>query len=271
MALAVPRVTVRSGTVVWVVGQFLVLAAAATAYFGVRGLTEGSATLAYRHARELIDVERFLHLDWERTLQGLVVDSHAATAVLNWIYIYGHWPVISVTLVWLAVRHRDIYRRARNAILASGAVGLVIFVSVPVAPPRLVDLGMVDTVTMQSNAYRVLQPSAFTNQYAALPSLHVGWNLIIGLAIAAAATHWSMRALAVVMSVSMDAAVVLTANHYILDVIAGAALSGGAWFLVAWLASRRRGHGPPRPRVVPPLPEDRTPWREAGPSTDRAA
>jgi hypothetical protein len=250
-----------------------VLAGAATAYFGVRGVTEGSAALATRHAHLLIGVERFLHLDWERSLQGLVVDSPAATAVLNWIYIYGHWPVIAVTLVWLAVRHREIYRRARNAILASGAVGLVIFAAVPVAPPRLVDPGLVDTVTVQSDAYRVLQPGAFTNQYAALPSLHVGWNLIIGLAIAAAATHWSMRALAFAMTLSMDAAVVLTANHYVLDVVAGATLSAGAWLVVAWLGSRRWGLGPPRPRAVPPPAQDAVPMSRPGAAGrgDRAA
>lgn len=223
------------------VRQALVLAGAVLAYFGVRGVTEGKRELALRNADYLMRVERFLHLDWEESVQQFIVGSSTATAVLNWIYIYGHWPVIVATLLWLALRHPAVFLRARNAMLASGAVGLVVFVTVPVAPPRLAGLDVQDTITLYSNSYRILQPTGFTNQYAALPSLHAGWNLVMALAIAAAAGHRVLRLLAVVMTVSMDVAVVLTANHYVIDVIAGAALSAGAWFAVDRSWRRRDG------------------------------
>jgi hypothetical protein len=216
----------------------LVVIGAVLAYFGVRGLTDSDPAQALTNADRLMDVERILHIDWEQRLQQAVVGSHAATTVLNWIYIYGHWPVIAATLLWLAIRHPDVFIRARNAMLVSGGVGLVIFMTVPVAPPRLAEAGLQDTITLHSNSYRVLQPAAFTNQYAALPSLHVGWNLIMALALVAALRHGWARALAVAMTVSMDAAVVLTANHYIVDVLAGAALSAGAWYLVAHQRTR---------------------------------
>jgi hypothetical protein len=212
--------------------QVLVLVAAVLAYFGVRGLTEGKRELALRNADQLMRAERALHLDWEEPLQQLVIGSRTATAVANWIYIYGHWPMIAATLLWLALRHPAVFLRARNAMLASGAVGLVVFMTIPVAPPRLAGLGVQDTITLYSNSYRVLQPAGFTNQYAALPSLHAGWNLVMALAMVAAAGHAASRLLAVAMTASMDAAVVLTANHYVIDVVAGAALSAGAWFLV---------------------------------------
>jgi hypothetical protein len=115
--------------------------------------------------------------------------------------------------------------------LASGAVGLVFFITFPVAPPRLAELGLVDTVTDQSHAYRLLQPPTLTDQYAAMPSLHVGWNLLLALAIATTAKHTWQRAVATAMPVAMTAAVVLTANHYILDAAVGAALTGAAWLL----------------------------------------
>jgi hypothetical protein len=81
--------------------------------------------------------------------------------------------------------HRRVFRRLRDAMAVSGAMGVCVYVSYPVAPPRLARLGMTDTITEQSQAYRVLQPPAFINQYAAMPSLHVGWNLLLGLALIA--------------------------------------------------------------------------------------
>ncbi len=72
--------------------------------------------------------------------------------------------------------------------MISGAVGMVIFATCPVAPPRMVDAGLVDTVTEHSSAYRLLEPPALVNQYAAMPSLPAGWDLLVGIAIVSAAT-----------------------------------------------------------------------------------
>lgn len=229
----------------WLGTQTVIVLGAIGAYFGVRHLTEGRPEVAAANAERLMWIERVLGLDCELGLQGLVVGCRPITTILSWIYIYGHWPVIAATLIWLAVRHPATFLCVRNAMLLSGAVGLVVFAAVPVAPPRLVGVGFVDTVTEQAGAYRVLQPPAFTNQFAALPSLHVGWNLLIGLAIVAAARHALVRAVGWLMPVAMAAAVVLTANHYFVDVLAGALLTG-----LAWLAVRRRNDWRP-PAGVP--------------------
>jgi membrane-associated phospholipid phosphatase len=110
-----------------------------------------------------------------------------------------------------------------------------------VAPPRLFDLGLVDTVTESSEAYRSLQPPALVNQYAAMPSLHAGWDLLVGLAILGAAATVGFKAVGVLMPVLMMWAVVATANHFVLDVVAGLALAliGHA---VALHLERRRAH-----------------------------
>jgi hypothetical protein len=89
-------------------------------------------------------------------------------------------------------------------------------------------LGFEDTVTLRSHSYRVLQPSALTNPYAAMPSLHFGWNLLVGIAIARHARLALIRLLGVVMPALMLAAIVLTANHYILDGLAGGSLAVGS-------------------------------------------
>ncbi len=218
--------------------QVAIVLGAVTAYFLVRGATESSVGQAVRNAGHVVSFERLFGLDVERSLQSAVAGWPEATTVLNWIYIWGHWPVIAVTLIWLARRHPMVYYRTRNAMLISGAVGLVVFISFPVAPPRLADLGMIDTVTEGSHAYRVLQPAMFTNQYAAMPSLHVGWDLLIGLAIFVAARHTLVRAIGVAMPIAMATAVVLTANHYIIDAVVGATLTTACWLVCGPLSRR---------------------------------
>jgi len=174
-----------------------------------------------------------------RQLQDLVAPSGSLQTFANWIYVWGHWPVIIVTMLWLAWRHRVEFLRLRDAMMVSGALGLVVFMSYPVTPPRLAGLGLADTVTEQSEAYRVLQPPAFVNQYAAMPSLHSGWDLLVGMAIISAASTLALKVVGFAMPVLMAFAVVATANHYIVDVVAGVALALVGHVVALWLERRR--------------------------------
>jgi hypothetical protein len=226
-------------------------------YFGVRGLTEGRVEKAFANAHELLRIEEALGVAWELRIQTTIVGHDVLTALANWVYVYGHWPVIATCGVLLYVHRRDRYRLLRNAMIISGLIGFVFFAAVPVAPPRLVMPEIVDTVTEYSSGYRALQPPALTNQYAALPSLHFGWNLILGIVLFQATTRIAVRTFAVVMPVAMAFAVVATANHYVLDVALGAVvvlvgltaadllrartLGGGDW------PSRRNDREPGRP------------------------
>lgn len=208
----------------WVLGQAGLVVIAVFVYFRVRGLTESSADVARRHAHEVVAFEKSVGLDVEGKLQALFAPSETIQTFANWIYIWGHWPVIIITMVWLAWHHRREFLRLRDAMLISGAMGMAVFVGFPLAPPRLADLGLVDTVSEQSRAYRVLQPPAFVNQYAAMPSLHAGWDLLVGIAIVTAASSVALKIVGFAMPVLMAVAVVATANHYLVDVFAGVAL-----------------------------------------------
>jgi membrane-associated phospholipid phosphatase len=243
--------------VLWVLGQAGLVLLGVFLYFRIRGLNEGSREVALAHSADILALEEGLGLDIEDELHGPVASSEALTAIANWIYIWGHWPVIIVTMVWLAWRHTDVFLRLRDGMMVSGALGLVVYVSYPVAPPRLTDLGLVDTVTENSYAYRVLQPPAFVNQYAAMPSLHAGWDLLVGMAIFAAASGMALRVVGCVMPVLMAFAVVVTANHYVLDVIAGIAfaLVGHAVALLLERRRQRRRTGSP-PNGHPPRSND---------------
>lgn len=210
-------------------------------YFLIRGMMSTSVDRAYEHAYALVDLERALGIAWEADLQRWASGYPWLEAAMNSVYIYGHWPVIAGTLGWLLWKQGDQFRVFRNAMVISGLIGFVFFVLYPMAPPRfLTELGFVDTVLRDTSSYRVLQPPAFTNQYAAMPSLHVGWNLLMGIAIFQSTRHLLWRGFAVAMPLAMYLATVLTANHFVLDGVAGsmAALVG---LVLARQLARARG------------------------------
>jgi membrane-associated phospholipid phosphatase len=193
-------------------------------YFGVRGLTEARVERAFANADVVMRLERTLGIAWEAQLQSLIVGHRGLVALVNWIYIYGHWPVILTCAVLLYVRRRRHYLLLRDAMIVSAVIGFAFFAFLPVAPPRLADAALVDTVTRYSESYRTLQPPGLTNQYAAVPSLHVGWNLLVAIVLFQATRLRAVRAFAVVMPLAMAFATVATGNHFVIDVVAGIAV-----------------------------------------------
>lgn len=201
--------------------QVAIVIGAIAAYFGVRGLTEGNVHRSDDNARALLDLERSIGLDIEQWLQDLVGSSQVAVTLMNWIYIWLHWPVLIATLWWLLRTDRTRFVALRNAMIASGLIGMTLYMSLPLTPPRLLGTDYIDTVTLHSHSYRILQPPLFVNRYAAFPSLHFGWNLLAGIVWYGLARHSLGRAVAVLMPVAMGVAVVATANHWVLDVVGG--------------------------------------------------
>jgi hypothetical protein len=225
--------------------ELLLVAIAAAVYGGVRAVTEGDVERAVANAEGLLRVERNVGVAWEDRAQSAVLTSDTLVALANWVYIWGHWPVIVAAAVVLYRRRRASYVLLRNAIFISGSIGFLFFALLPVAPPRLIDLGLVDTVLERSHSYRALQPPALTNQYAAFPSLHFGWNLLVGIVLLITFSHLAVRVFAVAMPVAMALAVVGSANHYVLDV------AGGGILVVIGLAvsTAIAGRRPPAPAL----------------------
>jgi hypothetical protein len=233
--------------------EVLLLASALPLYYLVRGQAHERVPEAIRRGVEIISLEKSLGIFWEVELQSWVLSYEWALTLLNGFYLYGHLPVIGALAVWLYFWHRPQYLFMRNAFLLSGAIALVIYVNFPTAPPRLIPdyfgFGFVDTVVEQYKTGRPLTPSFFVNEYAAMPSMHFGWNLLVGLAMWMASRNVLVRAFAVLMPLAMFADIVLTANHYILDavfalpvVVAGILLAvGGRWLVQRTVspASRR--------------------------------
>jgi len=235
-----------------VVRQFALVFGAALIYFGVRGLTEGEASEAVQRGLDVLHLEGRFGVDIERGLQHLFGTTRLTTTLANWVYIWLHWPVIATTLFWLHHRHRRDYLVLRNAMFLSGAIGLVIFALYPVAPPRLVGAGFIDTVTDLSTSYRVLQPPALVNRYAAVPSLHVGWNLLVGIQLWRVSRAVPLRIFAVASPTMMAVAVMATGNHYFIDGLIGSvvALTGLALALVIDRRQAAHHRGPVRSVTV---------------------
>jgi hypothetical protein len=210
----------------------------ALAYFAVRGLMSNSAADAVDHARALVRLEKACGFYWESAWQDIVAQHHVLVTFVNWIYIYAHWPVILAVAIWLMRFRHTTYIVFRNAFLISGFVGLCVFVLYPVAPPRLAGLQLVDTITQYSNSYRVLQPPGFVNQYAAFPSLHFGWNLLAGIALYRTVPNRAIHVVALTIPALMFFAIVATANHFIIDAVAGGMLSLLALAVAARIAPR---------------------------------
>jgi hypothetical protein len=265
------------------VREVALVTGAILAYFTIRNVTAGAPGEAFANGERIVDFEHWIGIDWEDGIQAAIVGRDGLATLANWIYIWGHWPVILSTAVALHIWRRDRYYLLRNTLFISGGIGFLFFAFFPAAPPRLLALGLVDTVSDHSNAYRALQPPGLTNQYASFPSLHVGWNLAVGIVLFVTTTHIAVRTFAVLSPLAMTFAVVATANHFVVDVAAGATvvLVGLAG---AHLIEKRRSASvatladdaaaiPVEPvrRRAAPVPR-RTPRRESprGPSRRRA-
>ena len=190
-------------------------------YLAVRGASIASADEALANARALVDLERALGLLHEARLQDAL---GALEETLSVYYLLGFAPLLVGVLTWLAFRDRDVYRELRSLLLLSIALAVLVHVALPVAPPRLVpELGIADSVGLDREG------SSFAgipyNPYAAMPSMHVGWSLLLGLFALRAAGAPLLRGFFVVHPAVMAVAVTVTGNHYFLDSLAGAAIA----------------------------------------------
>jgi membrane-associated phospholipid phosphatase len=204
-------------------GQAVLVATLWLAYALARHLFAGSADVARRHAEQVWNLERDVGLPDEQRFQRWVLSSHQAIEVANFVYKHVHFPAMIVTLLVLFTVRRTAYIRVRNVVILTTALALVGHVMFPLAPPRLVPhLGIVDTGrAFGESAYQVRPGAGFANQFAAMPSMHVAWAIIIAAAVVSSCrTRW--RWLAVLYPVLIVCVVVVTGNHYWVDGIGGA-------------------------------------------------
>jgi hypothetical protein len=223
------------------VRELVLVVALLLLYKYARFLGRDHVSAALDNARDVIGIERSLGVFSEARLQDLVLSDTGLIRFLNSYYLVAHVVMTVAAFVWLYVRHPSTYRRFRDVMIVITLSGMAVHLLLPLAPPRMFPhLGFVDTAKVLGPAsYGAGSPyKGFANQFAAMPSLHFGWALVIAWAVLLA-TKSRWRYLVIAHPVITLAAIVLTANHYWLDAVAATVLFAFA-LGVDWLLERRR-------------------------------
>ena len=197
---------------------------------------------ALAHAREVASWERFAHLRWEEPLQHVFLQTPEVVRAMNYFYLTGHFVLTGLFFGWLYRRSRPGFRIFRNGFLIATACALAVHWAFPTAPPRLAGVGLVDTLRRFSGIDIGSQASsAFSNPVAAVPSLHVGWALGLGVGLAVYARPAVLRLAGAFYPLVVALTVVVTGNHFVLDALAGMGVMGAGLAAARIHAASRGG------------------------------
>jgi hypothetical protein len=217
--------------------QLLLYLSAYWAYSATRWIAAGDVPKATAHARSIVHLERTLHVSVEKSVQR-ALDTGAPIWLLNHLYLVAQFAVVPGALIWLYAHSPAVYRALRNTLLATWLIAVPIYALFPVAPPRLAGIGIVDTISRQSEAsLNSHVATSFYNPFAAVPSLHAGFAFAVATALAIALRRPWAKALALLWGPAVTLAVVATGNHFVFDVAAGVLVTA-AGFAAGRVATR---------------------------------
>jgi len=238
-------------------------------YMAARSVIGVPIAQAESRGREILHLEGLVGLDIEGPFNAFLTAVPSLGLLAAYLYATLHYVITPAVLGWVAMRHRTEYHTERNGLLAATALGLVGYWLLPTAPPRLVDGALTDTMAHFSNlgwwdeaASAPRGMEALSNQYAAMPSLHVGWAVWVALVLHRHASSPLVRRLAWTYPAVMTLVVVATGNHYLLDAVAGAAVALAGAALARRFAgrstTRREGDPHEHSRTPAPTPDRST-------------
>ena len=210
-------------------------------YQVVRGITDGSDELAFANGERLIDIERSLGTFFEPGFQQALLDHTWLIDAANFMYMNSHFVITTAFLAWLYLLRNEHFYFVRNMFMIAMGLALVGYALYPTAPPRLMpEEGFTDTIALFTGVAQDDETlSLLVNQYAAVPSMHIAFSLMIavpGMALtrfAPARVLWSAYPLLVFF------VIVVTGNHFWLDAAAGAAVACLAAITARQLARMR--------------------------------
>jgi hypothetical protein len=213
--------------------QIAIAVAGVETYELLRHVQRPNWPLAIEHAREVVSWERFAHIEWEPALQSAVLRVPDLLRALDVFYFVGHFALTGVFFVWLYRYSPSAFRLYRNAFLATTAIALVVHGFFPTAPPRLADVGLV---------HPGFGLAGLSNPVAAVPSLHAGWALGVGIGVVRYARPLALRIAGALYPAAVVFTIVATGNHFFLDALAGMAVLGAGFAAASLLEWRlRRG------------------------------
>ncbi len=230
--------------------QLALFGGAYALYSLVRGQVDGRAAEAFANARTIIDAERALGVFPEPAVHGWAERQAWAADAASWIYVNSHTAVTVGALVWLYARRNESFYFVRNMIVVAMGLALVLYAAFPTAPPRLLpEWGFTDSVAAFTGVDPDGAAGALINPFAAVPSMHVAFALMVAGPVARLARRRLVRAVWAAYPALVTFSVVATANHWWLDAAAGAATAaaaaGAACRLAAWRPAAWRFQGAP--------------------------
>ena len=211
-------------------------------YEGVRGLVAGRTDAALANGRAVIALEQATGTFLEPKVQSLFTGSHIVIDAANWVYMNAQFTVNLLFLGVLYAYRNEIFYFVRNMFFVAMGIALVVHLIVPVAPPRMfTQYGFVDTVhTFAHINQDTGAVSVFVNPYAAVPSMHMCFALLVGATAFRLTSRRWLRALAMTYPVLVLAVIVITANHFFFDAVIGAVTALVAALAAQWVMARLR-------------------------------
>jgi membrane-associated phospholipid phosphatase len=212
------------------------------AYQVARGIADRNPVKAFSNGLGVIDFEKHAHALFETSLQRVIDSSHFLATLTTWTYWMSQFTVLGLALLWVYLRRNEYFVRFRNTILVANAIGLLGYVLLPTAPPRMFpDMGFEDTLARLGglNHESGLIHLA-SNQFAAMPSLHAADALIVGVTLAVIARRRIFKVLWLLWPAWVWFSVMATGNHFWLDIVAGIAVAALGALIVYAPELRRR-------------------------------
>jgi membrane-associated phospholipid phosphatase len=203
--------------------QWLLFAGAYYLYRIVRGLVDGHANIAYGHARDIVDFERSLHSFIELDVQRWAIENSFFIHLADWMYINSHFLVTTTFLIWMYIARNHAYYFVRNMFMVAMLFALVGYVLYPAAPPRfLPEWGFQDTVADMVGTGASQTAGVLYNPYAAVPSMHVAFALMVAVPAVQLVRHRLLKAAWSLYPLLVTFVVVATGNHFWIDGALGA-------------------------------------------------
>jgi hypothetical protein len=187
----------------------------AVLYQVARGFADRNSAKAFANGYHVVRIEtRVVHRLYELTFQNFVDQRHLLETVVSWTYWNSEFTVVGIAVLWVYLRRHDAFLGFRNSVLLANLIGLIGYVFVPTAPPRLLGIGFTDQ-------HRDGLISLAANPYAAMPSLHAADALIVGVVLFSVCRNWWSKAIWAAWPAWVWFAVMATGNHFWLDCVAG--------------------------------------------------
>jgi hypothetical protein len=203
--------------------QLALFAGAYYAYRLVRGFVDGQAGVAFENARNLVNFERTLGLFFEPGLQAWARGEEWLLTAANWMYVNSHFIVTTTFLLWLYIARNQAFYYVRNMFMVSMALALVGYMAFPTAPPRFMpEWGFTDSVASFVGESAESSANVLYNPFAAVPSMHVAFALMIAVPAVFLVRNRALRALWALYPLVVSFVVVVTANHFWIDAVLGA-------------------------------------------------